>query len=314
MKLHRTSRTALQIIPALFIFLLAQYLGAIKKVEPFYTYLYLFSWAPFLWVIDRILLFRKNQCYFSGVWEAGKLRRLGWLFAASTTFWLIFEVFNFRINNWIYVGLPQAAWIRWPGYALSYATVLPGVFFLAELIDTFVPKKNPGPDLLYVEIIGRRWSLWVGLGMLTLPLLWPRFFFPLVWGSLFFLLEPVVQVWGGHSLLQDWKNKRWVKTASLLLAGLICGLFWESCNMGAGAKWRYTIPYVDFFKIGEMPILGFLGFPPFALELFIMHQFAQKLWQRLQPGQKIALKMAALIFWAMAFWGIDQLTWVRDLR
>ena len=30
----------------------------------------------------------------------------------------------------------------------------------------------------------------------------------------------------------------------------------------------YQIPFVDFWRIFEMPVLGYLGYLPFALELF----------------------------------------------
>ena len=33
-------------------------------------------------------------------------------------------------------------------------------------------------------------------------------------------------------------------------------------------KWIYTIPYVGFWKVFEMPILGYLGYPFFGLIVF----------------------------------------------
>jgi len=308
MGLNKSTWVFIQIAPALVIFLLAQYLGSLKKIELFYTYLYLFSWAPYLWVLDRFLLFRKGQSYFWGGLKKAKLKQILWFFAASTSFWLVFEVINFRLKNWFYIGLPNNIWIRWPGYALSYATVLPGILFLSEIIETYLPKSNPTPELLYSEMVGERWSLVAGMGMFLLFIAWPKVFFPLVWGSLFFILEPAVQFFGGHSLLQDWRAGRWEKTVSLLLAGLICGIFWEACNFGAGAKWQYNIPLAGFLKVFEMPLLGFIGFPVFALELFVMYQFSLKIWERMNPKFKMGTALGVLVFWAAAFWGIDQIT------
>jgi len=65
---------------------------------------------------------------------------------------------------------------------------------------------------------------------------------------------------------------------SLLAAGLMCGFFWEFWNYWAITKWYYNVPYVGFFKIFEMPILGYLGYLPFALELYAMYWFTRSLF------------------------------------
>ena len=51
------------------------------------------------------------------------------------------------------------------------------------------------------------------------------------------------------------------------------GFLWEFWNYYAIPKWTYDIPFVGFFKIFEMPILGYLGYLPFALELYAMYYF-----------------------------------------
>ncbi|MFT5467650.1 MAG: hypothetical protein ACI8UO_002756, partial [Verrucomicrobiales bacterium] len=52
----------------------------------------------------------------------------------------------------------------------------------------------------------------------------------------------------------------------LLTAGLICGVVWESLNFFAPQKWIYTVRGLESFKLFEMPMLGFLGFPALALD------------------------------------------------
>ncbi len=52
---------------------------------------------------------------------------------------------------------------------------------------------------------------------------------------------------------------------ALLLSGVVCGILWELLNFWAGAKWKYTVPWPQGPKLFEMPLLGYLGFPPFAL-------------------------------------------------
>jgi hypothetical protein len=87
----------------------------------------------------------------------------------------------------------------------------------------------------------------------------------------------------------------------ILVAGLVCGLFWETWNFQSvinhGLAWDYwlnpiyhicvghstTIHQPDpgicagkiDLKIGKMPILGFLGYPPFIWECFALWELAK---------------------------------------
>ena len=63
---------------------------------------------------------------------------------------------------------------------------------------------------------------------------------------------------------------RRTRLVALLAAGFICGGLWEAWNLGARTKWIYSVPFFDELKLGEMPVLGFLGFPPFVLECYAM--------------------------------------------
>src|SRR5207302_11143150 len=144
-------------------------------------------------------------------------------------------------HNWSYIGLPHSRWIRWPGYALSYATVMPGILWTTELMNNGLSGDSTsatGDPPAGVHSPGHppSWLLPVGFAMVLLPLLWPRQFFPLIWGGVFFLAEPYVQKYGGHSLIADWRAGRWRTTVALLISGLICGAFWEFCYYWAGSK------------------------------------------------------------------------------
>ncbi len=46
-----------------------------------------------------------------------------------------FEAFNLVLHNWGYVAVAPALWVRWGGYALAFATVLPGVLLTAEVLE-----------------------------------------------------------------------------------------------------------------------------------------------------------------------------------
>ena len=310
----QTLRLKLQAAAGAACFGLFLYAGWVKRWEPFHTYFYLFAWASFLWVIDRTLASR------AGISPLSRPRSLARLLCLSTTFWLIFEVFNFRLSNWVYLNVPTERWLRWPGYALSFATVMPGILMVRKLVDSYLPRNSlpPGGG-------GRGWGgasppsrpsptkgegvfLTLGLLMILLPLLWPRYFFPFIWGGVFLLLDPWVAKKKGHSLWMDWKNGELRHTWTLLAAGLACGLFWEGCNFGAGAKWRYTLPYWEFSKIFEMPVLGFIGFMPFALEAHAFHQAASLFWRGRSAFQRVLIALGTALFWGLAFTGIDRWT------
>ena len=51
-----------------------------------------------------------------------------------------------------------------------------------------------------------------------------------------------------------------------MLAGLVCGFFWELWNICSLAKWIYSVPFVDRFHVFEMPLLGYAGYLPFGIE------------------------------------------------
>jgi hypothetical protein len=117
----------------------------------------------------------------------------------------------------------------------------------------------------------------IGLAMLVLVLAWPKTFCAMAWGFAFFFLDPLLY-WIyrkepnhiGKSLLGQLAAGDNTRFVALLVGGFICGGLWESWNLGARTKWIYTVPFFDELKLGEMPIIGFLGFPPFALECYAM--------------------------------------------
>ena len=183
----------------------------------------------------------------------------------STTVWLIFEALNLVLKNWGYVAVAASGWIRWPGYALAFATVLPGVLLTAQvyrgpggLEKPEGPALQPGSLAAGVPAGGRRLSgLAPGLSPLRLP---PGL------GGVFLPAGPLLRSLGGPSLIARFLRGERREHLCLLAAGLICGLWWEAWNWFAISKWVYTLPVLNFWKVFEMPLLGFLGFPPFALE------------------------------------------------
>ena len=124
----------------------------------------------------------------------------------------------------------------------------------------------------------------IGAAMLIGPLVWPsRYLAAPVWLGFIFLLDPINTRLGGPSLTADLRRRQYDRLINLMLGGLLCGVLWEFWNYWSRAQWHYTVPIMEDVKIFEMPLLGYFGFPAFALECFTMYVFVRLLWVRLKP-------------------------------
>jgi len=92
-----------------------------------------------------------------------------------------------------------------------------------------------------------------------------------VWLGFFLLLDPLNARAADESIVGDLREGRRGRLVNLLAAGLVCGVIWEFWNYWAGAKWLYEVPILPEVRIFEMPIVGYGGFPAFALECFAMY-------------------------------------------
>ncbi|MFQ5824203.1 MAG: hypothetical protein ACE5JB_09130 [bacterium] len=199
----------------------------------------------------------------------------------SVVCWLIFEAYNLHLQNWKYIGLLEDLVTRVFGYVWSFATIFPGVLFTSELIDI----SGMFDRIQIKKYKFRRSSLYsfmfIGLIFLIVPILIPTkiavFLFGPVWIGVVFFLDPINYLLGGNSLFKELENGRINKLFSLFFAGLICGILWEFWNYWATAKWVYVFPYLTSPKIFEMPLFGYLGFLPFAVEIYVMWEFAVRI-------------------------------------
>jgi hypothetical protein len=67
---------------------------------------------------------------------------------------------------------------------------------------------------------------------------------------------------------------------------------------------------LGFAKVFEMPLLGFLGFPPFALECAVMYNFLTVLDERVltTPRRRRFSYVVQLVFWVVMFAALDAWT------
>ena len=290
----------------------------LNHVEPFLSWFYALAWWSYILIIDSVVYRLKGNSLI-----ISRTREFFLMIVWSFTIWLFFEMVNLVMRNWYYINVPNSAVVRFLGYGVSYGTVLPGIFETTELLETLgLFRRAPAPPFR----MSRRWFvgfLITGALFLFLPLVVPRYTFPLIWGSFIFLLEPINYHWGGKSLLADWERGSLKKFYLLLVAGLICGFVWEFWNFWARTKWVYTVPFFDELKIFEMPVLGFLGFPPFAVECYIIYNFIS-LWRHkrgweqdvfmIHPGQKtsgrvkVVTTVCLILFYIISTRAIDRYT------
>lgn len=200
-------------------------------------------------------------------------RRLAQVALLSIPLWLVFEAYNLRLQNWTYVGVPTNWAAGLLGYGWSFATITPGIFETADLVEAFGWFKPARP--ITFSTAAERAMMLFGLLCLVLPLVLPQriaaYLFALVWIGFVFLLDPLNHRLRLPSLLGGLAAGRRGRLYSLLIAGWVCGWLWEFWNYWAAAKWHYIFPLAQGWKIFEMPAPGYLGFLPFALECFAMY-------------------------------------------
>jgi hypothetical protein len=135
----------------------------------------------------------------------------------------------------------------------------------------------------------------LGAACFALPLVWPNLFFPLTWGSFAFLLEPWNRRHARHSFVRDLEAGEAGPLIRTLVAGLVCGGLWESWNYWARMKWIYTVPGFESLKLFEMPLAGFLGFPPFAVECLVILRFMGALRDRMSTAAAVRARWASAL-------------------
>jgi hypothetical protein len=262
------------------IVMLVSQAGTFLRVEPFYSWNTPIAWTGYILFADAIVWKRRGAS-----WLRNTPAELFFLAAVSVPVWVIFELYNkCCLHNWYYVGLPQIRLLRYVGYVWSFATILPAIFETADLVSSLRDRRasEHRADPTMPRTLGRAaWTAVVaGVVMLGIPIVYPSTYLAApVWLGFIFLLDPLNARAGDESILGDWQHGRTTRLTSLLVAGLVCGLLWELWNYWAGSKWIYNVPILPEVKVFEMPILGFGGFPPFAVECFVLYVAVRRwLW------------------------------------
>lgn len=253
----------------------------LAKIEPFWSWHTPIAWTGYIYFVDGwIWKIRGDSPISHGRAE------MTFVALASVPLWFLFELYNkYTLHNWHYVGLPDVLLLRYVGYAWAFATIWPAIFETAELVGCLRDRRAPGFRTAEPVRVDTGVAGWISVAAGAAMLLWPiarpsPWLAAPVWLGFIFLLDPLNARDGAESLWGDMAAGRYGRLVNLLCGGLVCGLLWECWNYWARTKWIYTVPVPPHVKLFEMPVAGYLGFPAFALECFVMYIFVRRLLWR----------------------------------
>ena len=239
-------------------------------------------WTGYVLFVDGLAARLTGRSYLTTDRVEGLLVAL-----ASIGGWWLFELYNaprfWRGAEdaaglwWRYHGLEPNLFVRRVGYDWAFATIFPGLFLTAAVLRAAVFARarvtpwRPSPRVLALAVTA-------GAVSVAVPLLFvSTWLVPLVWIGWTLLLEPLNYRRGRPSWLADLTRGDASRLLALLTSGAVCGVLWEFWNYWAATRWTYTVPYLGSVKIFEMPVLGYLGFPPFTLECYAMYHWLRGL-------------------------------------
>jgi hypothetical protein len=234
------------------------------QLRPISDYYFFPLWLGYILTVDGLVGLRTG----TSPWLRSRRLFLG-MFVLSTPFWWLFEGLNVFLENWTYILAPGTGTIEYILLStLSFSVVIPAVFCTVELIASFrVGERLPGLGQWQFSERGLRLFQVTGVIMLILIALTPRYTFPLVWLALFFIIEPINYRLGQNSLSNYTHHGNWAPVWNVWIGTTLTGFFWEMWNVQALPKWEYNVPFVDVWRVFEMPILGYFGYMPFGLEV-----------------------------------------------
>lgn len=227
-------------------------------------------WLGFCLTVDAIVFVTKGTSLIKR-----NIKKYFLMFVISAPVWWLFELFNTFTQNWFYDGKQYFTDVQFFILAtISFSTVIPAVFEASELAGTFnwIRRLRSYKKLAPTKRVSK---IFIILGIITLALeiIFPRIFYPFIWITVYFLIEPINIKMNNHTLLEYTGDGNWKSVVSLFIGCLICAFFWEMWNYYSYPKWYYYLPMVNFLHIFEMPLLGYIGYLPFSLELLALYNF-----------------------------------------
>lgn len=240
-------------------------------IQPFASWYIPIVWYGFILFVDSLVYKLKGKSLITSYFK-----EFVFLCLLSVPFWSIFEVYNLFTVSWVYTNYV------WYLHLVDFTTIMPAVLETFSLVNVlnigkwFDAKAKPKTKEINVKnqgvYVGAIWLLAiVGAFSAIIPIIIPAIGLPLMWLGLFFFLEPLNYLTGRPSVLQKAAIGQKSVMLRLWISGIIMGFFWEFWNHQAYPKWIYTLPtaYFPGSKLFAMPLIGYLGYLPFAVEVFL---------------------------------------------
>lgn len=190
------------------------------------------------------------------------------LFPASAAAWWYFEYLNRFLQNWSYEGIAKFSAGEYVLFAtLCFSTVLPAVFETFDLLISFRWFRRAytgGPAWKPLSRSSVRGLGIAGAAGLVLLALAPNPFFFMTWLAPLAVLGAALHLANRETCFSSLASGDYTEIVTLACAALGCGFFWEMWNFWSLPKWHYSVPYVNAFRVFEMPAVGYGGYLPFG--------------------------------------------------
>ena len=129
--------------------IVCQYL-MFRRIEPFYTFFTPIQWWNYIFLADAIVAARQKKSLITD-----QPMEFLIMLVLSNICWMLFEGYNMILKNWYYINLAPKLWQRGVGSLAAFASIYPGIFLSADLLESFhvlqeyFQRSNTG--ILFIE-------------------------------------------------------------------------------------------------------------------------------------------------------------------
>ncbi len=205
---------------------------------------------------------------------------------SSAMGWMLFEYLNFFVDdNWYYPFGNIIDREMFLLYAIVISTgLLPLSFVFYELFNSFNVFRNrytKGPKIILPELL-KTSLIVICLASLLGAGLYPDALFFSLWLTPAMLIGLVLDKLGIWTPIRSIGQGNWRPSMVFALTYLAAGLCLECENYFSGihngrevtftqapAYWQYNLPYVNDYHLFEMPVVGFFGYMPFSIYVWL---------------------------------------------
>ena len=246
-------------------------------------------WTGYILFLDGWIWQRGGFSYF-----IDRKREWPMLFLISVLLWDMFEILNVKGQNWVYLDLAPNLGIREWTALWAFGTIIPALLRTWNFFGTLkILERSPEWRVKFTPFM-LAFSFITGVAFIVLPVLmsetWAKILVPCTWVGFILLVEPVNYLLNkpGISMYRQLEQGNTRPLLQLLVAGLFCGFVWEGLNEQAlhagGQGWTYELADIwnrlGFYQtFGEMPLVGFGGYPFFIWENFVMYELIKYVMQ-----------------------------------